>query len=65
VVVSVLFISRMANDDEKQWRELCEQAAIETDHNKLVELADKINYLLERRENRLRETNHSPTDAKD
>jgi hypothetical protein len=53
----------MANDDEKHWRELCEQAAIETDHDKLVELADKINHLLEERENRLRQSMYSPPDA--
>lgn len=59
----MLFNWRMANDDEKHWRELCEQAAIETDHDKLVELADKINHLLEERENRLRQSKYSPPDA--
>ena len=65
MAVSVLYISRMANDDEKQWRELCERAAIEPDHKKLVELADKINHLLQKRENKLRQVNHSPSDAND
>jgi hypothetical protein len=42
------------SNDEKEWRELCELAAVETDHEKLVALADKINRLLEQRENKLR-----------
>lgn len=45
----------MANQDEAEWRDLCERAAIETDHDKLVELADKINKLLEEREQKLRQ----------
>jgi hypothetical protein len=44
----------MAND-EREWRELCERAATETNHEKLVELADKINQILEDREKKLRE----------
>jgi hypothetical protein len=44
----------MAND-EREWRELCERAATEADHEKLVELADKINQILEDREKKLRE----------
>ena len=42
-------------NDEKEWRELCERAAVETDHDKLVELADKINQILEDREKNLRQ----------
>jgi hypothetical protein len=44
----------MANDEEREWRDLCERAAIETDHEKLVELAEKINRVLEEREKKLR-----------
>jgi hypothetical protein len=44
----------MAND-EREWRELCERAATEPDHEKLVPLADKINQILEDREKKLRE----------
>jgi hypothetical protein len=51
----------MDNVDENQWRELCERAAIETDHRKLLELADMINHLLEKRENKLREDMNSST----
>jgi hypothetical protein len=54
----------MSNDDEKEWRELCELAAVETDHQKLVELADRINSLLEQRENKLRsKINPTPGDS--
>ncbi len=45
----------MDNYDEKEWRELCERAAVETDHEKLVELAEKINRILEDRERLLRQ----------
>jgi hypothetical protein len=44
----------MAMDEEKEWRQLCAMAAVETDHEKLVELAERINHLLELRENKLR-----------
>jgi hypothetical protein len=50
----VLYLAGMANDEEKEWRDLCERAAIETDHEKLVELAEKINRVLEERETKLR-----------
>jgi uncharacterized protein with von Willebrand factor type A (vWA) domain len=44
----------MTNDKKEEWRNLCEGAAIETDHEKLVELAEKINRALEEREKKLR-----------
>lgn len=53
----------MVNDDEKQWRDLCERAAIETDHARLVELAEKINHLLEKREHKLRQNSKTPVDG--
>jgi hypothetical protein len=43
----------MKNDD-KEWRDLCEQVSKETDHKKLMELAEKINTVLEAREQKLR-----------
>jgi hypothetical protein len=36
------------------WRELCSQAAQEQDPNRLLELARKINMLLEEKEQRLK-----------
>jgi hypothetical protein len=51
----------MAND-ETEWRRLCEQAAVETDHEKLVALAERINRLLETRENKLRQKSATPVD---
>jgi hypothetical protein len=44
----------MTIEPEQEWRDLCARAAIETDHEKLVELAVKINRILEEREEKLR-----------
>jgi hypothetical protein len=38
----------------EDWRELCSQAAQEQDPNRLLELARKINTLLEEKEQRLK-----------
>jgi hypothetical protein len=51
---NLLFFKGMKTNDDKEWRELCEQVANETDHHKLMELADKINRVLEQREEKLR-----------
>ena len=32
--------------DSKRWQELCEQAAVEHDNEKLMQLIDKINRML-------------------
>ncbi len=39
---------------EERWRKLCEQAAAETDPDRLMELIAEINKLLEEREARMR-----------
>jgi hypothetical protein len=39
----------------EQWQRLCEQAALEQDHDKLLKLIEQINRLLEQKEQRLRE----------
>jgi hypothetical protein len=44
----------MKTNNDGEWRELCEQVAKETDHQKLMELAEKINRVLEERERNLR-----------
>ena len=43
-------------EDKPHWTELCQQAAVEQDHEKLMELIDEINRLLEDKEQRLRPT---------
>jgi hypothetical protein len=43
----------MQGDTAERWRKLCEQAAIEQDPKKLLELAEEINRLLEAKEQRL------------
>jgi hypothetical protein len=39
--------------DKEHWRELCEQAAVEQDHAKLIALVKEINALLDEKEKRL------------
>jgi hypothetical protein len=39
--------------DKEHWRQLCEQAAMEQDPDKLLELVSEINRLLEAKERRL------------
>jgi len=45
----------MQGEKGERWRKLCEQAAIEQDPQKLMELADEIDRLLEAKEQRLKE----------
>jgi len=40
-------------EKKERWLELCAQAAIEEDHDKLIELVREINELLEAKEARL------------
>jgi hypothetical protein len=44
----------MQGDTAERWRRLCEQAAIEQDPQKLLELSEEINRLLEAKEQRLK-----------
>jgi hypothetical protein len=44
----------MQGDTAERWRKLCEQAAIEQDPQKLLELSEEINRLLEAKEQRLK-----------
>lgn len=43
----------MQGETGERWRKLCEQAAVEQDANKLMELIEEINQLLENKEERL------------
>ena len=43
----------MQGENAERWRKLCEQAAIEQDSKKLMELIEEINNLLEAKEHRL------------
>ena len=40
--------------DKPHWMELCQQASVEQDHEKLMKLIEEINRLLEEKEERLR-----------
>ena len=52
--VQVLTFHMQGTTAEK-WRSLCEQAAIEQDPDKLLELANEISRLLEEKEQRLKQ----------
>ena len=43
----------MKGETGERWRKLCEQAAVEQDPDKLLQLAKEINRLLEEKEERL------------
>jgi hypothetical protein len=45
----------MRGETGEHWKRLCEQAAVEQDHEKLLELTQEINRLLDEKEKRLRE----------
>jgi len=46
----------MRGETGERWRKLCEQAAVEQDPERLVELTGEINRLLEEKEQRLRQS---------
>ena len=52
----------MQSKTKERWLELCEQAAVEQDRVKLLELAKEINRLLQEKENRLAKL-HSAKDS--
>ena len=41
--------------DKEHWMELCQQAAVEQDPKRLMELVEEINRLLEEKEERLKD----------
>jgi hypothetical protein len=45
----------MQGEKGQQWRVLCEQAAVEQDPQRLLELAEQINRLLDEKEQRLKQ----------
>lgn len=47
----------MIGKTKERWLELCEQAAVEQDHNKLLALVQEINRLLDEKRDRLRRNN--------
>ena len=46
----------MQGETGERWRKLCEQAAVEQDANKLMELVEEINRLLDEKAERLQHT---------
>jgi len=53
------YLPRLGGDTAERWRMLCQQAALEQDSQKLLELAVEINCLLEAKEQRLREVHQA------
>jgi hypothetical protein len=53
VAARVQYLISMEGDVKERWRQLCEQAAVERDPNKLLMLMTEINRLLQEKENRL------------
>ena len=49
----------MKGEAADRWRKLCEQAAVEQDSDRLFELANEINRLLEEKEERLKNSRKS------
>ena len=47
--------SAMRGNTKELWEQFCEQAAVEQDPDKLVQLAKEINRMLEEKENRLKQ----------
>ncbi len=45
----------MNSEDEMQWKLLCEQASQEQDPEKLLQIVQQINQILDEREKRLRD----------
>lgn len=45
----------MQGERAERWRKLCEQAAVEQDSRKLMELVKEINRLLEEKDQRLKQ----------
>lgn len=43
----------MQGEAREKWQKLCEQAAVETDHERLLQLVQEISALLEAKEKRL------------
>lgn len=50
----------MQGPAKERWKELCEQAAVEQDPQKLLVLVTEINNLLEEKRNRLTSKPHEP-----
>jgi hypothetical protein len=53
----------MQGDTKERWRELCEQATVEQDTQKLMALIAEINRLLEEKEQRLKKKNEESSSA--
>jgi hypothetical protein len=56
-------ITMMKGETGERWRQLCEQAAVEQDSEKLLELVTQINLLLEEEEQRLRRSTSEASES--
>ena len=54
----------MQDEKEKRWAELCRQAVVERDADRLVDIMDQINRMLYEKQQRLKqEHQHNPSAA--
>jgi hypothetical protein len=53
----------MQGETGERWRKLCEEAAIEQDPERLLQLAQEITRLLDEKEQRLKNTHHSSSQS--
>jgi len=53
----------MQSETENEWRRFCEHAAVEQDPQKLLELAQEINRMLEEKQQRLTQAKKTQTHA--
>jgi hypothetical protein len=53
----------MQGENKERWRDLCEQAAVEQDPERLMILIKEINHLLEEKEKRLQKRTDKCTGA--
>ena len=44
----------MQNETKERWKELCERAAVEQDHDKFLAIIQELNEVLEAKEHRLK-----------
>jgi hypothetical protein len=58
-------VRAMQGKTKERWLELCEQAAVEQDHKKLLALVVEINRLLEEKEHRVVANNKKPAKQPD
>ncbi|HEV2402206.1 MAG TPA: hypothetical protein VGS27_35080 [Candidatus Sulfotelmatobacter sp.] len=53
----------MRNEAKERWKELCEQAVVEQDHDKFLAIITELNEVLEEKEQRLKAAQNRSREA--